>query len=370
MRNLAVAAALAAAGALLAACRGSQPPLPTPTPPPAVQTPSPTPDPTPTPLPPTPTPPAPTPTPEGGDLVSLEWLTWNVPVLDLPAQFAPPVPDPQLEALISEVLQGYEGRFSAVVHHLGDGRYAVHNGEESYYAASLYKLGLLLEAYRQRDAGEISFDQVLTLEKEYVKDDVGGTLELLGLKEGDLITLRDALRAMIVISDTPTAIMVQDVVTPARVDATLRSLGIQDTSFNNRDLPITAPDATRLLEAIAAGEGVSQESRREMLSLLLQEAIREGIPAGVPAGTPVAHKTGNWYDATHDVALVWGPSGPYVIAVLTDRPWEWEPIVELSRAVYGYFAGEPQAPEPGETPGPVESPQPEGTPEPEGMAEP
>ena len=261
---------------------------------------------------------------------------------ELPAAFAAAAPDAALNDLIQETLAGYEGSYSVVVHNLKDGRYAALNEGQVYYAASLFKLGLLLEAYRQRDAGELEFAQRLTLDEEYVAYDLG-TLELLGLEEGDAITLADAIKAMIVVSDTPTAVMVQDVVGPARVDATLRSLGIEETSFNDRSLPATAQDMARLLEAIAAGEGVSEESRREMLSLLLQEAIRQGIPAALPAGVAVAHKSGNWSNATHDVALVWGPSGPYIIVVMSDQPWTWQPIVDVSRAVWEHFAANPSA---------------------------
>jgi beta-lactamase class A len=78
-----------------------------------------------------------------------------------------------------------------------------------------------------------------------------------------------------------------------------------------------------------------------MLSLLLQEGFRSGIVAGVPEGTPVAHKTGSYTDATHDVALVWGPGGPYIIAILTNRSYDWEPISAVSRAVWDYFAANP-----------------------------
>ncbi|MEK6654395.1 MAG: serine hydrolase [Thermodesulfobacteriota bacterium] len=83
-----------------------------------------------------------------------------------------------------------------VVHNLADGRYAVLNEGQVYYAASVFKLGLLLEVYRQRDAGEVDFGQPLTLDEKYVAYDLG-TLELLGLQEGDTISLADAVKAMI-----------------------------------------------------------------------------------------------------------------------------------------------------------------------------
>ncbi|MEE8370480.1 MAG: serine hydrolase, partial [Dehalococcoidia bacterium] len=268
-------------------------------------------------------------------LVSLAGLVTGVPVPELPQPFVAAEPDPALLELIETTLAGFPGTYSVVVHQLADGRYAALNGGQVYYAASLFKLGLLLEVYRQRDAGEVDLGQMLILNEEHVAHDFG-TLELLGLQEGDTISLGDAVTAMIVLSDTPTAIMVQDVVGPARVDATLLSLGIERTSFNDRNLPAVAEDIARLLEAIAAGEGVSEESRREMLSLLLQERIGQGVPVPLPEGTAVAHKTGNWTNATHSVAIVWGPAGPYVIVVMSDQPWTWEPIEEVSRAVWDY----------------------------------
>jgi beta-lactamase class A len=296
-----------------------------------------TPEPAPTVAPATP---EPVPTVHLPEVKSLDYLTTDVAVPELPATFAAPLEDPALAVLIRTTLSGYQGANSVVLSNLEDGRSAVLNQGEVYYAASLFKLALLLEAYRQRDAGEVDLSELLTLTEEYVKYDLN-TLEFLGLEEGDMLTVADALKAMIIVSDTPTAVLIQDLVNPVRVDETLRSLGINDMSLLTPDLPTTARDMAALMAAVAAGDGVTDESRREMLALLLQETIRDGIPFGVPSGSAVAHKTGNFTDASHDVALVWGPGGPYIIAVLSDRSWESEPIAAVSRAVWDYFAANP-----------------------------
>jgi beta-lactamase class A len=78
-----------------------------------------------------------------------------------------------------------------------------------------------------------------------------------------------------------------------------------------------------------------------MLSLLVQEEIGGGVVASAPEGTVVAHKTGNFSSANHDIALVWGPAGPYVIAVLTDTLEGWDPVVAVSSAVWQYFVENP-----------------------------
>jgi len=271
---------------------------------------------------------------------SLEYLSADLPVPPLPATFAPSQEDPALVTLIGTALSGYDGEYSVVVWNLEDGRSASINQGQVYYAASLYKLALLLEAYRQRDAGEVDFAELLTLDEEYVEYDFG-TLKYLELEEGDMLTVADALKAMIIVSDTPTAVMIQDVVNPVRVEQTLRSLGIDDMSVLTSELPTTAGDMVLLMAAVAAGAEVTEESRREMLALLLQETIRGGIPSGVPPNVAVAHKTGNFTNATHDVALVWGPAGPYIIAVLSDGAWEPQPIVAVAQAVWDYFAANP-----------------------------
>lgn len=274
-------------------------------------------------------------------VVSLAWLDGAPGVPELPASFAAPALDGGLSAAIQSALAGREGSYSVVVHNLANGRYAAVNEARVYYAASLYKLEVLLEAFRQRDAGQLDFARLLTLESKYVELDLN-TLEALEIIENDQVTVQDAIRAMTIVSDTPTAALLQDTLNPVRVDQTLASLGLVDTENANRDLPTSARDMARLLTAIAAGEGgVSGASRGEMLSLLRQEGYRSGVIAGVPEGTVVAHKTGSYTDATHDVALVWGPTGTYIIAVLTDRSYDWAPIREVSRAVWDYFAANP-----------------------------
>lgn len=272
-------------------------------------------------------------------LVSLDWLEQPVDVPPLPA-LAPRARDAGLLGVVQEALEDATGQSSVVIRNLADGRYAAVDESEVYYGASLYKLSILLEVFKQADAGELDLDEVVTLKAEYAENDLD-TLELLGLQAGDSLTIGDAVKAMIIVSDTSTAVLLQEKVGARNADDTLRELGIEDTSFNNRALPATAADMTVLLEAVASGHGVSEESRLRMLQLLLQEGYKDGVEGGVPEGTAVAHKTGSYGDATHDVALVWGPAGPYVISVMTDQPNNWPLVAKVSAAVWDYFSQNP-----------------------------
>lgn len=282
--------------------------------------------------------PDPTPTREPV-LVSLDWLAADVTVPGLDA-IAPPVMDAGLQQAVNAALDGFGGRASVVVHNLSDGRYAARGETEVYYAASTFKAAVLLEAYRQRDAGELDFGEAVTLEEKYSENDLG-TLEYLEIKPNDQVKIGDAVKGMIVVSDTSLALLVIDQVGSNRIDATLRDIGAATMTVNDRALPTTALDLAQLMIAIVSGHGVSAQSRDEMLSYLSQEWFRDGIVAGVPEGASVAHKSGNLGDATHDAAIVWGPDGPYVITVMTDGSGGWSPIAAVSAAVWQHFAAAP-----------------------------
>ncbi|HIC88529.1 MAG TPA: hypothetical protein EYP04_03880 [Anaerolineae bacterium] len=80
-----------------------------------------------------------------------------------------------------------------------------------------------------------------------------------------------------------------------------------------------------------------------MLSLLKKNPQRGLLVAGLPPGARIAHKHGFIDDSHGDVGVVWGPAGPYVIAVYLYRPvWlEWHlssPLMaEISWAAWAYF---------------------------------
>ena len=176
---------------------------------------------------PTPTPavtssPSPSPSPtETGSPESLEWLESTVNVPALPSPFADPAPNATLQDVIEAALPNFGGQYSVVVHNLLDGRYAAFNESNVYYGASLFKSSLMYEAFIQRDAGNLDFEMEVVLEEKYVAYDLG-TLEFLGLEEGDIITVEGAIRAMTIASDTPTAVLMQDLVGIVRTDEEMR----------------------------------------------------------------------------------------------------------------------------------------------------
>ena len=250
-----------------------------------------------------------------------------------PPAVAPAWDDMRLRRSIEDALGPDIAHVSVVVRRLADGRAAAVNGDHVYYAASTFKLAILYEAERRRSTGELDVDSVIYMDGEDLTEDLG-TLDRVVFEADGGIRVRAALEAMTTYSDNSSAVALLHLLGGSAIDESLRALGLHATSVNTRDLPTTADDLALLMQAIVQGRGVSREARDEMRSFLLNQRTRDGIPAGLPSHVAVGNKTGTWENATHDVAFVDAPNGVYVIVILSDQGWAWEPIRRVSKAVF------------------------------------
>jgi len=144
---------------------------------------------------------------------------------------------------------------------------------------------------------------------------------------------------MMSVSDNVSAVLLQDRVGSANINRSLEALGLATTRLLPDDLPTTAGEMAILMEMIARGEAVDEAASQEMVNLLASEEIDNGLREGVPQGTLVAHKTGNWSNATHDAGIVYSPGATYVIAVLSETDHETRLTTEVSGAVWEYYNG-------------------------------
>jgi len=260
-----------------------------------------------------------------------------VAVAELPDR--PPVVDNStLRAAIEAELGADIDHFGVVVYRLADGRSAAINPDLVFYAASTFKLPILYEAERRRSTGELDFESTIIITEAEAGEDLGTIGDLPFGPDGTL-TVHQAVEAMVTISDNASAVALAHLLTSDAIDETIASLGLTQTLLNTADLPTTAGDMALLMEAIVRGAGVSDAARYDMRDLLLRQHTRSGIPAGLPEGVPVGNKTGTWAGATHDIAFVEAPSGTYVLAILSDHDWDWDPIARVSAAVYRVLEG-------------------------------
>ncbi len=102
-------------------------------------------------------------------------------------------------------------------------------------------------------------------------------------------------------------------------------------------------DTGRLREAFP--ETVTPAECEYILFYMSHDEFRELLWSGLPRPDTawIVHKHGFAFDSHSDVALIWGPTGPYAISVFLYRPnWlDWETsngtMRDLSRIVWNFF---------------------------------
>jgi len=230
--------------------------------------------------------------------------------------------------------RGLSGTFGIAVRDLGTGLSVLLNEDLPFQAASLYKLPVMYEVFKQRDDGALNFREEMTIGA----DDDAMDLGTLPWPIGTRITVGTALERMVTISDNSGAYMLTKRVSSRRINEDVAEIGLRRTTIQSEGLRTSAGDMLRLLELLAQGDAVGPATSAEMVRLMTRQQIRDRIPALMPPDAIVANKTGNLGQASHDVALVYGPRSTFAIALLSDGGTDYEALklamAQASRNVY------------------------------------
>lgn len=266
-----------------------------------------------------------------------------------------------MEALAHWITQQTGKTISLAVEELGSGRQIGIHADVSMHPASTMKVPVMLEVFRQAQAGLLALDAPVLLTNAF-KSIVDGSLFALQAQDdseaslyqrlGDTETVYELTRLMIVRSSNLATNLLMERLGCANVDAGIKNLGIDGMhivrgledkkayrlGLNNAT---NAQSATRLMACIAEGKAVSPAACKAMIDILGAQEFNQSIPAGVPAAAKVAHKTGWTGGFFHDTGIVYPPQGkPYAISILTHGfPEDQDHLAhhcmaEISRRVY------------------------------------
>ena len=209
-----------------------------------------------------------------------------------------------------------------------------HNADTSVVSASLYKLGVLMEAERRVENGTMRYGDRITIQAEDVTED-GSVYEA-----GAVISLDEALEAMITVSDNGSALAVWHLVGGEAIDATLARAGMTDfhvTLDRLGNTTVTPRAVGTYFALLARKELVSARASERMLARLERQRINDRLPAALPGTVVVAHKTGNLSGLIHDAGVIFAPAGPRVVVVMTWDAYQGANafIAEVAAIVYG-----------------------------------
>lgn len=132
-----------------------------------------------------------------------------------------------LKDIVSEVAEGFDGVLGVSIRHLGTGEAARIKGRTMFPMASVFKVPVIVEYFRQVDEGKLDPDEAHFLTDA---DKVPGSGILKELTQGMPVTYRDLLHLMMIVSDNTATDLVAAKVGFENVNAAMRDLGLNKTS--------------------------------------------------------------------------------------------------------------------------------------------
>lgn len=250
-------------------------------------------------------------------------------------------PGDALEKKLRESLKAYPNATVGVaVRDPSTGLKADINADVEFHAASTMKLAVLIELFRQAEAGRFAITDSLEIRNSFTSI-FDGSVFSVGIDDdsdkeiyaniGRRLSIQDLAYRLITSSSNLATNILVELVSADSVQRTIGQLGTQqmkvlrgvedlkafEAGMNNTT---TASDLAILLEAILAERAASPASCESMLKILLDEPWNELIRDALPQGTAAAHKTGaiETRNHRHDAAIVYPPEvEPYILVILT-----------------------------------------------------
>jgi len=269
--------------------------------------------------------------------VALAISALALPAFVMPTTVAAAPSFPELCTQVASVAGRHPGvTTGVVVMDLETGDRCAINADRSYRSASLYKLVVVAELYRQVEEGDVELDDPLVIEPRHAIDDPPS----FRITASYTTTVYDAAERMITFSDNATAFALRELLGIRAVDDATEWLGMPATSLGSAFVT-SANDQAEYLRQLYEGDIVSPEASEAILELMLRQEIVDMIPQGLPEDVEVAHKTGTLSTFLHDSAIVFAPGGDFVLVAMTEHSSTdaaMEVIQEVAATTYEAYA--------------------------------
>ena len=254
-----------------------------------------------------------------------------------------------LEQKIKAFLDNQEGSISVVVKSFFDERQFSIYPERIFRSASIIKVFIMSELFRQAKEGMLSLSDKIVLTDAM---QTGGDGILKELQAGHAFSLEEICTLMIILSDNMATNILIDRLGMENINAQIARLGMKDSSLQRKMMDSAAVKAglnnyssaaefAAILESIYHGENVDPEASAKMLDILKRQQVRGRLDLYLPEELVIAHKTGDLDNLEHDGGIIYLDNKPYLICILTENVKSnkdgREIIGEISRMVYEEF---------------------------------
>jgi beta-lactamase class A len=255
---------------------------------------------------------------------------------------SPKDPLADLTGNLDAYLSGQTGDWGVYVVDLSTGQTATKQSQQMFPAASTIKLPLALYVYDQVSHGKASLDEAVTYQGSDWEDGAGYLAD--DLAPGDTQTVGQLVETMIRYSDNVAKNMLIDRFGQENLFAWIQGHGGQVELRDDGDgglIYTNAETLGRMMSLLYTDQAFQNTVLQHQLLEYLQTTVySDRAAAGVPEGVKVAHKIGDLPDVVNDVALVWAPNGPFVLAALSNGVTEEEggaTITALTSTAYQFL---------------------------------
>jgi beta-lactamase class A len=237
-----------------------------------------------------------------------------------------------IEPRVRAELSSFKGKVYFFAKNLDSGETYSYNGDERVKTASTIKIAVMIEAFGRVAEERASWTDKLVLTKGARYSGSGVLPEL---ADGLVLTLRDCVNLMMVVSDNTATNMVLDYIGTDAVNARMNALGFKDTRIMRRvgsggeskegkieenkrfGLGATSPhEMVQIMEKLDRGEIISRQASKEMTDLMKREQVRYAI--GRTIADPMASKYGALDRLRSCVAIVYSRQGRIAMAITVD----------------------------------------------------
>ncbi len=278
----------------------------------------------------------------------------------------------RLRAAVERITTSVSATWGIYIKSLDTGEELAINADQPMDTMSVIKIPLMVEVFEQVKAGKLSLSDRYTLA---AADVLPGTGVLRSLEPGAVVTVKDLVTLMIIVSDnTATDVLYRLVGGPEAVNARMVALGLTKTravasarawfdALNaERDrtkfhregrhpFGLSTPrEIGELLERMERGTLVDKASSDQMLRILRGQIYRTRIPRFL-SGFAIPHKTGDFLPyIANDVGVLESPGATVVVSIFTanhfGNGWMLEEAIgrvaaEVA-AYFGYRRAEPR----------------------------
>lgn len=282
-----------------------------------------------------------------------------------------------IKSRIEKILENFGGIVGVGFKDLKSGEEFYINGDRKFLTASVFKVFVIIELYRQALEGKINLDERYLLRET---DKTLGSGVLQHLQEGLNPTIRDLAKLMMTLSDNTATDIIMKMLGKGDINATIENLGLKNSrvalstneillsitgaenieeakknfeegkinkggkwerDFEENDVT-TPKDMVKIFEMLYWKKILTPEACMEIIEIMKNcETGEARIKRYLPFKVKVAHKTGTMPSVVNDAGIVFSPKGDYILVVfINGLEYEEQPYISIGEEMISRISKE------------------------------